>query len=99
MEGFGAKDGSMVTRMRLTVSVIGVYSLSLLALPAVGGEASIVQKAAPAAELVDARRFRDEIEDYVRELNRQMRTTLSEELRRELKPNVVMAENELRASG
>ncbi len=40
--------------------------------------------------------FRNEIDDYVRELNRQMRTTLNEDLRRELAPKVVLASNELR---
>jgi hypothetical protein len=33
----------------------------------------------------------------MRELNRQMRATLNEELRRELAPKVVLAVNELRA--
>ena len=33
--------------------------------------------------------------DYVRELNRQLRTTLNEDLRRELNPKIVLASNEL----
>jgi hypothetical protein len=44
---------------------------------------------------VDTQLFRNDIEGYVRELNRQMRVTLNEELRRELAPKVV-ASNELR---
>ena len=51
-----------------------------------------VQKAPLATEfVVDSQLFRNEIEGYVRELNRQMRATLNEELRRELAPKVVLA--------
>jgi hypothetical protein len=57
----------------------------------------MVQKA-PKAEVVDTQLFRNDIDGYVRELNRQMRETLSEELRRELKRTVVLASNELRTT-
>ena len=85
----------MVTRKLLTATAVGL-SVGLLAQHATGAETPMVQKAPVAAEFaVDAELFRNEIEGYVRELNRQMRTTLNEELRRELAPKVV-ASNELR---
>jgi hypothetical protein len=85
----------MVTRKLLTVTAVGL-SVGLLAQHATGAEAPIVRKAPVAAELaVDAQLFRTEIEGYMRELNRQMRTTLNEELRRELSLKLV-ASNELR---
>jgi hypothetical protein len=87
----------MVARKLLTASAVGL-SVSLLAQHATGAEPREVQKAPAAAELVvvDSQLFRNEIEGYVRELNRQMRATLNEELRRELAPKVVLAVNELR---
>ena len=85
----------MVARKVLTVSAVGL-SVGLLAQHATGAEPLMVQKAPLATEfVVDTQLFRNEIEGYVRELNRQMRVTLSEELRRELAPKVV-ASNELR---
>ena len=86
----------MVTRKLLTVSAVGL-SVGLLAQHATGAETPVVQKA-PVADVivVDSQLFRDDIDAYVRELNRQMREALSEELRRELAPKVVLASNELR---
>lgn len=84
----------MVARTLLTVIAAGL-SAGALAEPAASGEAERVQKAA-AVEIVDAQLFRSEIEGYVRELNRQMRVKLNEDLRRELAPKVVLAVNELR---
>ena len=85
----------MVARKLLTASAVGL-SLSLLAQHAAGAEPQMVQKAPLATELtVDTQLFRNDIEGYVRELNRQMRVTLNEELRRELAPKTV-ASNELR---
>jgi uncharacterized protein (DUF2252 family) len=84
----------MVARKLLTVIAVGL-SAGLLAEPATSAEAERVQKAAN-VELVDAQLFRSEIEGYVRELNRQMRVKLNEDLRRELAPKVVLAVNELR---
>ena len=85
----------MVTRKLLTATAVGL-SVGLLAQHATGADTPVVRKAPVAAEFtVDAELFRNEIADYVRELNRQMRTTLNEELRRELAPKVV-ASNELR---
>jgi hypothetical protein len=87
----------MVARTLLTVTAVGL-SVGLLAQHATGAEPLVVQKAPPAATqlVVDSQQFRDEIDGYVRELNRQMRATLNEELRRALAPKVVMASNELR---
>lgn len=86
----------MVARKLLTASAVGL-AVSLLAQNATGAEALVVQKAPTATEyVVDTQLFRDEIDGYVRELNRQLRTTLNEDLRRELAPKIVLASNELR---
>jgi hypothetical protein len=84
----------MVARKLLTVIAVGL-AVGLLAKPAASAEPERVQKAR-VVELIDAQLFRSEIEGYVRELNRQMRVTLNEDLRRELSPKVVLAVNELR---
>jgi hypothetical protein len=90
---------SMVTRKLLTATVVGL-SVGLLAQPATGAEAPLRQRAPLATEfVVDAQLFRSEIEGYVRELNREMRTNLSNDLRRELTPKIVLASNELRTRG
>jgi hypothetical protein len=87
----------MVARKLLTATAVGV-SVGLLAQQATGAEAPVVQKAPLVLELVtvDSQLFRAEIDGYVRELNRQLRTTLNEDLRRELTPKIVLATNELR---
>ena len=88
----------MVTRKLLTVAAVGL-TVGLLARHATGAEPLLVQKAPSNPELVvDAQLFRDDIEGYVRELNRQMLETLNAELRRELAPKVIVASNELRTS-
>lgn len=86
----------MVTRKLLTASAVGL-SVALLAQHATGAELPVVQKASLATEYtVDAQLFRTEIDGYVRELNRQLRTTLNDDLRRQLSPKIVLASNELR---
>lgn len=86
----------MVTRKRLTALTVGLF-VGLLAQHATGAEPERVQKAPSPPELVvDAELFRNDIDGYVRELNRQMREALNEELRRELAPKVELALNELR---
>jgi hypothetical protein len=88
----------MVARKLLTATAVGL-SVGLLAQHATGAETPVAKKTAPAAEIVvDAPLFRSEIDGYVRELNRQMRTTLSEDLRRELAPKVVQASHSLRTT-
>jgi hypothetical protein len=88
----------MVTRKQLTAMTVGL-SVGLLAQHATGAEPPAAPKAPPAQEflIVDVEVFRNDIDAYVRELNRQMRETLNEQLRRELAPKLaVMASNELR---
>ena len=86
----------MVARKLLTASAVGL-SVGLLAQNATGAETLVVQKAPLVTEYaVDTQLFRNEIDGYVRELNRQLRTTLSQDLRRDLAPKVVLASNELR---
>jgi Trm5-related predicted tRNA methylase len=86
----------MVARNRLTATTVGLF-VGLLAQQATAAEPLVEQKAPSAEEfVVDAKLFRNEIDGYVRELNRQMRETLNEELRRELAPKVVLAGDELR---
>ena len=86
----------MVAGKLLTVTAVGL-AVSLLAQHAAGAEVEKTQRAPRATDLVvDAQLFRNDIDGYVRELNRQMRETLNQELRRELGPKVVLAVNELR---
>jgi hypothetical protein len=86
----------MVARKLLTASAVGL-SVGLLAQNATGAETLVVQKAPVATEfVVETALFRNEIDGYVRELNRQLRTTLNEDLRRGLATKVVLASNELR---
>lgn len=86
----------MVTRNRMTVTAVGLF-VGLLAQHATGAEAPVVQKTSAATELlVDAELFRTEIDSYVRELDRQMRATLNEELRRELGQKIELASDERR---
>jgi hypothetical protein len=86
----------MVSRKLPTALSVGL-TVGLLAQHATGAEAPVEQKAATKAEfVVDAQLFRIELDGYVRELDRQMRATLNEELRRELSRKVELARNELR---
>jgi hypothetical protein len=81
----------MVTRTRLTAVALGLF-LGLLAPLAAGAEALPVRQTPVATRLVvDTQIFRREIDGYVRELNRQLRTTLDEDLRREPAPKIVQA--------
>jgi hypothetical protein len=90
----------MVTRKLFTAAAAVGLSVGLLAEHAAGAEAAVTQKAPIATDfVVDTTLFRAEIDRYVRALNEQMRTTLNEDLRRELAPKVVLASNELRVRG
>lgn len=83
----------MGARTRLTAMAVGL-SVGLLAQLATAAEALPVRKTPAVTGLVvDAQGFRSEIDAYVRELNRQLRTTLNEDLRRELAPKIVLASN------
>jgi len=89
----------MVARKLLTVTAVGL-SVGLLAQHAAGAETVAERKAPLAPEfVVDTQLFRSDIESYVRELDKQMRETLNEELRRALAPKVVLAVDELRTRG
>jgi hypothetical protein len=85
----------MVACRLLTATAVGL-SVGLLAQNATGAETPVMRKAPPVAELavVDSQRFRHEIDGYVRELERQLRTTLNEDLRRALTTKIVLARNE-----
>jgi Trm5-related predicted tRNA methylase len=87
----------MVARKLLTATAVGL-TVGLLAQHATGAEALVVVQKAPLVTkfVVDTQLFRTEIDGYVRELNQQMRTTLNEDLRRQLAPKTVLASNELR---
>jgi Trm5-related predicted tRNA methylase len=89
----------MVARKLLTVTAVGL-SVGLLAQHATGAE-TVAERKAPLAEefVVDTQLFRNDIDSYMRELDKQMRATLNEELRRALAPKVVLALEELRTRG
>ena len=83
----------MVTR-KLVALAAGV-TVGLLAQHATGAETPVAPKTLVASgPAVDAVRLRAEIDGHVREANEQMRARISEELRRELTPKVVVAGNE-----
>lgn len=91
----------MVTRKPSTaaVLVVGLF-VSLLAQHATATEANPTLKSPVLVDItVDEQLFRTEIENYVRSLNKEMRKTLDQELRRSLAPKIELASNELRASG
>jgi hypothetical protein len=90
----------MVTRKLLTAASAVGLSVGLLAQNATGAEGPVLQKAPVVAEIkVDTTIFRAEIDGYVRALNEQLRTTLDQDLRRELMPKIELANNELRTRG
>ena len=90
----------MLTRNLLLTASAATASLCLLAGPAASAEAHAVPKVIVAMERsVETPSFRAEIESYVREVNERIRTTLSEDLRRELGQKVVISSNELRTRG
>jgi len=89
----------MVARKLLMAVSTAAVSVALLAHEAAGAEGRVEHKALVAADVADAVRFRAEIDGYVRALNEQLKATLSEDLRRELTPKVVLATNELRTRG
>jgi hypothetical protein len=95
------KDLSMVTRTLSTPAALVVgLSVGLLAQHATATEANPTSKSPVLVDVtVDEQLFRAEIENYVRSLNAEIRSTLSQELRRSLAPKVELASNELRAQG
>lgn len=92
---------SMVARKKMgpAAALIGL-GVGLLAQNAMAGEEHPVYRApAPAEFRVDVQAFRNDIDSYIRSTNEQLRTTLEQELRRELAPKLELASNELRARG
>lgn len=89
----------MVARKLLMAVSTAAVSVALLAHEAAGAEGRVAHKELIATDVADARRFRVEIDSYVRAINEQLKATLSEDLRRELAPKVVLARNELRTRG
>jgi len=89
----------MLTRNLLLTALAATASLRVLAEPA-AVEAPAVPKVIVAMERsVEAPSFRAEIDSYVREVSERARTTLGEDLRRELEQRVVISSNELRTQG
>lgn len=89
----------MLTRNLLLTALAATASLCVLAEPA-AAEAPAVPKIIVALEQsVEAPSFRAEIETYMREVSERARTTLGEDLRRELGQKVVISSNELRTRG
>ena len=89
----------MVGRKLLMAVSTAAVSVALLAHEAAGAEAPVVHKAQVVADIADAERFRAEVASFVRAVNEELRTTLNEDLRRELAPKFVLARNELRTRG
>ena len=90
----------MVTR-KLTPAALAVgLSVGLLAQHATATEANPTFKSPVLVDVtVDGQLFRTEIENYVRSLNKEIRSTLDLELRRTLAPKIEVATNDLRARG
>jgi hypothetical protein len=91
---------SMVARKKMgpAAALIGLGA-GLLAQNATAGEHPVYRAPAPAEFRVDVQAFRSDIDSYIRSTNEQLRTTLGQELRRELAPKLELASNELRARG
>ena len=88
----------MRTRNWLLAALAATISSSLLAGTAAADAAA--PKAIVSTERgVEAPSFRAEIKSYVREVNERVRTTLNEDLKRELGRTVVIGSDELRTRG
>jgi hypothetical protein len=88
----------MLTRNLLLTALAATASLCVLAEPA-AAEAPAVPRVVAMERSAEAPSFRAEIETYVREVNERVRTTLGEDLRRELGQKIVIGSNELRTRG
>ena len=89
----------MRARNLLLTTWVATISSSLLTGTA-AADAAASPKATVATERgVETPSFRAEIESYVREVNERVRTTLSEDLKRELRRTVVMGSDGLRTRG
>lgn len=90
---------STVTHKLLTPVVIGL-SAGLLAQQASATEVMVVYGSTPAASFrVEQSAYRAEIENYIRSLNAEFRTTLDRDLKRTLAPKLELASTATRARG
>jgi hypothetical protein len=90
---------SMLKRNLLLTALAATASASLFQSAAVA-EATAAAKVIVAVERgVDAPSFRAEIDSYVREVNERLRTTLSEDLKRELGKKIVIGSHSLPTRG
>jgi hypothetical protein len=83
---------STVTRNRLAPIVAGLL-VGLLARQASATEEIVVYGSAPSAVKVDPAVFRAQIDDYIRTLNSELRTTLDRDLKRMPAPKLELASN------
>jgi regulator of sirC expression with transglutaminase-like and TPR domain len=89
---------STVTRNRLAPVVAGLI-VSLLAQQASATEEIVVYGSAASAVKVDPAVFRAEIDNYIRTLNSELRTTLDQDLKRMSAPKLELASNRTPARG
>jgi hypothetical protein len=91
----------MVTRTLSTPALLAAgLSVGLLAQHATATEANPTFTQPVLVEItVDGKLFRTDIENYVRALNKEIRTTVDQELKRSMTPKIELASNELRARG
>jgi regulator of sirC expression with transglutaminase-like and TPR domain len=82
----------MVTRNRLAPIVAGLF-VGLLAQQASATEEIVVYGSAAAAVKVDPAVFRAEIDNYVRTLSSELRTTLDQDSKRMPVPKLELASN------
>ena len=83
---------STVTRNRLAPVVAGLM-VALLAQQASATEEIVVYGSATSVVKVDPAVFRAEIDNYIRTLNSELRTTLDQDLKRMPAPKVELASN------
>jgi hypothetical protein len=83
---------STVTRNRLAPVVAGLF-VGLLAQQASATEEIVVYGPAAPAIKIDPAVFRAEIDDYIRTLNTELRTTLDQDLKRMPAPKIELASN------
>jgi hypothetical protein len=94
------KGLKMVARNWLMAAVVAAGAVSVTAQRAIAAESAPVTKAPVVVVVaVDKEVLRTEIQGYIRSLNEQMKTNLSEELQRSLPAKIELASNELRARG
>ena len=89
----------MLTRNLLLTALAATASLRVLAEPGAVEVPAVPRVIVALERSVEAPSFRAEIESYMREVSERARTTIGEDLRRELGQKVVISSNELRTRG